>query len=348
MKEDTHPATETDTLLAALTAVSETLTAQQRHVEQQAAQMGLGRAQLSSLQAVLTWAVFLRPSTQPHVRACLRTYLDVMGYLPADRKIVAHAERSRHTIDRALPRLLKGFISGTLDPETFLETGRELRLPPLRSLTRSQVELLKAIVRHQVALDRADPQDLIVPFPFPVTPVNFFGRFIAGGCDDPHKALRYLRLCTPFFVRIRSLLEGLSNDRFRFLVLQGINAAKEESSDEQEETSDGVPAGEQNASAASVFDKEAADLLHASIDNTLDFMGGYDGTIPTPLKAIKVPELPHFDTEHIDGLHRPPRQQATRVGAPFRGHPDAGPGEGAFRRSPARQPAHLGPALRLH
>ena len=57
-------------------------------------------------------------------------------------------------------------------------------------------------------LDGADLRDLIAQFPFPITSVNFFGRFIAGGCDDPRKAIRYLRLCTPFFVRLRSLLEG--------------------------------------------------------------------------------------------------------------------------------------------
>src|SRR5205807_6854906 len=105
-------------------------------------------------------------------------------------------------------------------------------------LTRSQLDLLKAILRHQRALDEADLRDLIAQFPFPVTPVNFFGRFIAGGCDDPRKAIRYLRLCTPFFVRLRSLLEGLSNDRFRFLVVQGVDDFAPEM---KEEAADATP-----------------------------------------------------------------------------------------------------------
>ena len=73
------------------------------------------------------------------------------------------------------------------------------------------------------------------------------GKTYVGGIlevsDDPRKAIRYLRICTPFFVRIRSLLEGLSNDRFRFLVIQGINAAKEYAPDEEEETPATPPDG---------------------------------------------------------------------------------------------------------
>src|SRR5262249_6639480 len=191
-----------------------------------------------------------------------------------------------------------------IDPEAFIETGAEELSQRFSGLTRSQVDLLKAILRHQKALDEADLRDLITQFPFPVTSVNFFGRFIAGGCDDPRKAIRYLRLCTPFFVRIRSLLEGLSNDRFRFLVIQGINAAKEYAAEEKEEEADGSPPdGKQNqnpAAAPPALDKEATELLHAAIDNAHDFVGMRDPALPGPLVRIKVPDLPNFATDHID------------------------------------------------
>src|SRR5262249_31389973 len=131
---------------------------------------------------------------------------------------------------------------------------------------------------------------------------NFFGRFIAGGCDDPRKAIRYLRLCTPFFVRIRSLLEGLSNDRYRFLVIQGMGAAMEyaleETEDEAESTPENKPPPRRQAAPATL-DKEAVDLLHAAITSAHDFIGGTDPAIPTPLACIKVPELPRFCTDHI-------------------------------------------------
>src|SRR5262249_10423654 len=177
-------------------------------------------------------------------------------------------------------------------------------LPAAPHLTRSQLDLLKAILRHQRALDGADLRDLIAQFPFPVTNVNFFGRFVAGGCDDPRKAIRYLRLCTPFFVRLRSLLEGLSNDRFRFLVIQGVGPAKEYATEEKEEADEAAPAGNKPNPAPKpappVLEKETVELLHAAINTAHDFVGGADPVIATPFACIKVPELPDFATDHID------------------------------------------------
>src|SRR5262249_5835558 len=155
-------------------------------------------------------------------------------------------------------------------------------------------------LRHQPPLASGDLRDLIAQFPFPVTSVNFFGRFIAGGCDDPRKAIRYLRLCTPFFVRIRSLLEGLSNDRFRFLVIQGMNPAKEYEAEEEDEPAGSPPDGQQSQApppAPQALAREAAELLHACIDNAHDFLGG---TELAPFVCIKVPDLPTFGTDHID------------------------------------------------
>lgn len=298
-----HPSPEEAvTLFAVDASANGAVTAERQRLEHLASRLGLGRAQLSAVDAVMTWAVFLRPSTDRHDREHLRTYLDVMGYLPADRRIVANAERSGHAIAAVVPALLEGFARGNLDAEEFLGTDTELLTQRFAGLTRSQVELLKSILRHQRALDEADLSDLIAQFPFPVTSVNFFGRFIAGGCDDPRKAIRYLRLCTPFFVRMRSLLEGLSNDRFRFLVLQGMSAAKEYAPEEKEEDA-ATPAAKQNQAAKAAptaLDKEAADLLHAAIDTAHDFIGDRDAAIPTPLMCIQVPEVPDFGSDHID------------------------------------------------
>jgi MoxR-like ATPase len=302
MDEHTHPASEAITLFAPGASADGAVTAEEQRVEQLAARLGLGRAQLSALHAVTAWAVLLRPATDPRDRERLRTYLDVMGYLPADRKIVANAERSRGAIDAALPELLREIAHGNLNPETFPDADEAKRYQECTDVTRSQLDLLKSILRHQSALDGADLRDLVAQFPFPVTRVNFFGRFIAGGCDDPKKAIRYLRLGTPFFVRIRSLVEGLSNDRFRFLVIQGMGPAKEYAP-EEEETDDTPPDAAPNQSptpAPPALDKEAVKLLHASINNAHDFAGGCDPAVPTPLVCIKVPELPNFATDHID------------------------------------------------
>lgn len=275
--------------------------AEEKRVAGLARRLGLGAAQVSAMNAVMAWAVFLRPSTGKHDRERLRAYLDLMGYLPAERKIVAAAERSRDAIDDAVPVLLNGFASGEFDPEPFLDTEVEKLVRCIPGVTRSQVDLLKSILRHQLALDEVDLKDLVTQFPFPITRVNFFGRFIASG--DPRKAVRYLRLCTPFFVRIRSLVEGLSNDRFRFLIIQGMSQAQEQTSEQAEETPGNTATANQVQSLQRTLlalDRERIDLLHAAIDNANDFLGGSDAAIPQPLVCIRVPELPPFSTDHID------------------------------------------------
>ncbi len=314
MHDSLAPILETVTLFAADASANGTAAAEDQRVEHLATRLELSRAQLSAVQAVMTWAVFLRPSTDRCQRECLRNYLDVMGYLPADRKIVANAERSRTDVDAAVPVLLEGFARGTLDAEAFLAADAEQLTQRFTGLSRSQIELLKSILRHQWALDEADLGELIAQFPFPITAVNFFGRFIAGGCDEPRKAIRYLRLCTPFFVRVRSLLEGLSNDRFRFLVIQGMGAAKEYAEDEQEESAEAAPETKRKEpprTETPVLDKDAVDLLHAAINTAHDFIGEQDDAIPAPLVCIKVPEVPYFATDHID------KPEETQLAAEF-------------------------------
>src|SRR5262249_4286831 len=88
-----------------------------------------------------------------------------------------------------------------------------------------------------------------------------------------------------------------------FLVIQGIHAAKEYAPEEPEEPAAAAPDAKPNPDpkpAPPALDREAAELLHASINHAHDFVGGCDPSIPTPLVCIKVPELPAFATDHID------------------------------------------------
>src|SRR5262249_49057352 len=114
MHDQTSSAMETVTLFAANASANAAVAAERERVERLARQLRLDRARLSAVDAVMTWAAFLRPSTDQADRERLRTYLDVMGYLPADRKIVANAERRRHAVDAAVPALLDGFAKGDI------------------------------------------------------------------------------------------------------------------------------------------------------------------------------------------------------------------------------------------
>src|SRR5262245_41862473 len=151
MHDHTSAATEMLTLFAADGSANGTVTAQRAYVEHLARQLGLGGAQLSALHAVMTWAVFLRPATDPGARERLRTYLDVMGYLPEDRRIVANAERSRDAIDEAVPQLLHEIAHCKFNLETFPDAEDAKAYQEYTGVTRSQLELLKSILRHQLA-----------------------------------------------------------------------------------------------------------------------------------------------------------------------------------------------------
>src|SRR5207248_1537467 len=93
-----------------------------------------------------------------------------------------------------------------------------------------------------------------------------------------------------------------SNDRFRFLVVQGADAAKEYAAD-AEDAGEAPAAGKPNPKAEAappVLDKEAAELLHAAIDTAHDFVGGRDAAVPAPFACVKVPDVPDFATDHVD------------------------------------------------
>jgi hypothetical protein len=83
---------------------------------------------------------------------------------------------------------------------------------------------------------------------------------------------------------------------------------------EEEETDDTPAEGTQKPAApvaTSALDNEAAELLHASINNAHDFVGGCEAAIPTPLVCIKVPDVPNVATDHID------RNEQARLAAEF-------------------------------
>ncbi|MGE3808142.1 MAG: AAA family ATPase, partial [Gemmataceae bacterium] len=258
------------------------LQAASRQIDEMAGRLGLSRAQLSTMKGLLRWATFLGAGHRPLLQCQLHDYLNLMGYLPQHGRVLANARRSTGSLDAALPHALEAIARGVLEPARFLadERGR------LRGdLTRSQLELLESIVCHQRRLDDTDLGDLTVQFPFPITSVNFFGRFIAGGCSEPRKAIRHLRIASGFFVRIRSLLEGLTHDRFRFLVVRAAPTAAATFKDDE---------------VAPGLGRDDAELIHECVNHAADFLG--DDSLN--LVCIEVPELPYLATHHFESKER--------------------------------------------
>ena len=114
----------------------------------------------------------------------------------------------------------------------------------------------------------------------------------------PRGAIRQLRLCTAFFVRLRSLLEGLSNDGFRFLVIHA-GPVCASTAPEPTQAAPNQP-NQQAKQLPPPLDRESSELLHAAVNTAHDFLGRFDPDIPRPFACLKVPDVPSFLADHVD------------------------------------------------
>jgi|GEM_PF-5580891 len=254
------------------------------------------REMILAIRGVVNWSCLLGATPEAlngeseAARKDMQVYLRTLGFLP-DKKVLSSATRSTPDVRGARDRLLGLLTDRTLQPEELVDADAE-EFAEQQQLTSSQVELLQSIVRHELALDDIDLQSLVEQFPFPVTQYNYFGRFIASNKSGPEKSARHLHMSTPFFVRMRSLLEGLSFNKKRFLVVQTVDRSFEE----------------ENESKKPPVRLESPDLnkiLHACVSHASDFYGSEQGDSEHPsLACIKLPRLPPVSSYHIkEGEH---------------------------------------------
>lgn len=253
------------------------------------------RMTLLAMTAVTRWRVLL--STQPEngEKETTRAYLATLGYLPEDSRIVGSATRSTKSVEETSLQLLQQLHDGTMSPEDLAESEPEHMLKEY-GLSKSRVQVLQSIVRHEIWLGTVDISDLVSQFPFPITQQNLFGRFIAGGCNNPDKAQRHLKLTTPFFIRMASLLEGLGNERKRFLIVShhGTFDGQEEERPDARKTH-----------SAPFFDMHHGDI-NQIITSCIDHSDDLWGQDPNAKKAkhpsyacIQVPKMSGIDMDHV-------------------------------------------------
>ena len=271
-------------------------------VRARATEAGLDTKDFSALRALATWRQYLQADS-PEQQEMVGKYLETMGFMPSKRSIISNALRSSgDRIDAFIERMLGEIASGKIDPEVFAATGTEELQREYRGLTKSQISLLKSMMQQQGRLDGLSIAEFSAQFPFQVNRGNFFGRFIAGGTDDPRKSIRYLRICTPFFVRTRSLLEGLSHDRRNFLVLDIKSKEFEDAQKrrEQEQPDESGPLGP----ITKADNETVVNILHATINRVADFVRGSDGKINPDLQCIELPRLPPVLYDQVDPKQR--------------------------------------------
>ena len=241
---------------------------------------GLTPQQRSLLFAARAWRELLgAPSEEAEE---VKTYLGTMGYLAGAKRLLSQARRAGPISDEVFQSVVSALV----------ESGRAAdtpTVPRISGLSPSQQTLLSTLTAHQARLDGVDLATITSAFPFPITAHNFFGRFIAGGAEDPSQALRHLQLTMPFFVRMRGLLEALSAPRGRGLVIDWVSI-------KQPKERDGASIGRD----LDGWEARMRTIVHACIDSADDMTAGAMPSIGTQFAVIDVPYLPGFSLDTVD------------------------------------------------
>lgn len=242
------------------------------------------------LAGVSKWrSLLLADADSPKKEELLNAY-QAMGYVPSGMVSSSAAlSGDARVIEPVSSRIMDDLASGrvTLGDITNKQPV-EVKARYYPELTTPQIRLLQSIVAQESHLHSLDISGLIKQLPFPITPNNYLGRFIAKGCESPHRAARHLQLAIPFLVRMRSLFEGLNNSILNFLNI--------------DITSPNSGAGPQmnQKRVNPEYRRNTIDVLHAAIDHSWDFFGKSETDTAQRLTSVVVPRLPDVNVEHID------------------------------------------------
>jgi MoxR-like ATPase len=242
------------------------------------------------LAGVSKWrSLLLADADSPKKEELLDAY-QAMGYVPSGMASSSAAlSGDARVIEPVSSRIMDDLASGrvTLGDITNKQPV-EVKARYYPELTTPQIRLLQSIVAQESHLHTLDISGLIKQLPFPITPTNYLGRFIAKGCESPHRAARHLQLAIPFLVRMRSLFEGLNNSILNFLNIY--IASPQNGSGPQMNQKRVTPETRRNT----------IEVIHAAINHSWDFFGTSETDPTKRLTCVAVPRLPDVNVEHID------------------------------------------------
>ena len=263
----------------------------------------LDTKQVIALQAVARWKITLDGTNEETPLADRKLYLTTMGYV-TDKSILSAAIRSNNNgnLSSEYKSIVEKIISGKLDAKTIADSDPDEFRKDHPRLSISQVKLLQDISAHQDAMSNIDLSSL-KGFPFPITKHNFFGRFIASGCDEPHKAVRHLALCAPFLFKFKSLVEGLALNKDSFLVIDRFSSSEliQQDRDKDNENQENDNEFEQ----MNLDDNHFMEVIYSLLGSLNDFQTEDRDTYhKKSIACIHIPRLPTASTTHIEDKER--------------------------------------------
>jgi MoxR-like ATPase len=251
---------------------------------------GISPALLPLFAGVVKWRDLLIAPQDSQGRDDLLKAYKAMGYLPSALASSGAALTGDVTIIEPTSRqIIDDLAAGRIKLAQIIETQPlEFKARFYPNLSQPQIRLLQAIVSQEAHLHSLDVSTLVKQLPFPITQNNFFGRFLAGGCETPDRASRHLQLAIPFLVRMRSLFEGLNAPILNFLKIDIMSSQ------------DGSGPQSQQKRIPTETQRNAIDIIHAAVNHSWDFFGRTDTDASQRLACIPVPRLPNIQAEHID------------------------------------------------
>lgn len=242
------------------------------------------------LTGVSKWQSLLLADTDSPKKEELLNAYQAMGYVPSGMVSSSAAlSGDARVIEPVSKRIMDDLTSGRLTlGDITNKQPVEVKARYYPELTTPQIRLLQSIVAQESHLHPLDISGLIKQLPFPITPNNYLGRFIAKGCETPQRAARHLQLAIPFLVRMRSLFEGLNNSILNFLNIDITSP----------NSGAGPQANQRKANPESR--RSTIDVLHAAIDHSWDFFGKRESDTTHRLTSVIVPRLPDITVDHID------------------------------------------------
>lgn len=249
--------------------------------------------EFSAIKVVFEWAQLLTAET-PELFNQLRQYHQAIGNIPCSPPCSAAAYRTNpEAVQKACEQLAEKLVVGTLTAQQLVKTDPVELKCSFPELTKRQVELLQVMTAQRLNIEALDVSSITASAPFPITQHNYFGRFLAGACENPKQAARHLLLANPFLIKLRTLIEGLHNDKLNFLQLDVISNLEQEA----------LRTGTKPPPRSGVSDEirtEILEIVHASINACGDlYAGQIPGNKPL-LKTISMPRLPDISDDHID------------------------------------------------
>ncbi len=252
----------------------------------------ISEQQLAAVRATGLWQAAMAPdeSGESFLEAPdLRNMLITMGYVPGKFKkylpqsaaeVNGHAEQIRNTS----AQLIEVFINSPEKVTQFLDANTkrqfqkvvrnvEVETPVLRTL--------QSMILQQQHLDTFDLREITERFPLPITRMNYFGRFLASGCENRGMAGRHLLCAAPFFQQMANLMEAVHGPSKRLMYAQSERMVLKENSE-------GVPTWKKECFD---FTPETLKLVTTCLNRSVDLGHSNANGVKRDCVCIELPDF---------------------------------------------------------